>query len=71
MRERGWVEWRDLGPGVWVLRTEAGNIYELQGWTENPPPRGLIEVTGEQRAGVMSWAMVGPVMRVTAWRSLE
>lgn len=68
----GTLEWQDLGLGAWVLVSESGETYELQ----DPPPQlcrwqGKVEVTGEVCEGVMTLAMVGPVLEVRAFTLLE
>ena len=67
----GTVKKQDFGPGTWALTTEAGQTYELK----DPPQdlcqcQGKVQVKGQIRDDVMSFAMIGPVLEVNSFEKL-
>lgn len=60
------MERRDLGTGVWVLRS-AGQEVQLLGDLPLSLDGAWIEVEGEQ-APVYGFGMVGAVVDVRSWR---
>jgi hypothetical protein len=71
IRVTGTIERKALGPGTWALVTEEGVTYELK-----DPPSEIrksalkVQVTGEVRKDVMTFAMIGPVLEVKSFEVL-
>jgi hypothetical protein len=68
----GKIERQELGMGVWVLAADEGTIYELK----DPPdglcqPQARVRIAGQIRDDVMTLAMVGPVLEVSAFELLS
>ena len=68
----GKVEHKDLGTGAWALVTEGGETYELK----DPPQdlcqsQGTVKVKGQVRDDVMTMAMIGPVLEVNSFETVE
>jgi hypothetical protein len=61
----GKIEKKGFGFGVWALVSEDGKTYELQ----NPPPElcqphAKVKIKGTIQEGVMTLAMIGPVLAI-------
>lgn len=66
----GEVRFEDLEGGVWVVRTDDGNTYQLAGGDRHLKKNGKrAELEGELQDGPTA-AMVGPVFRVKQYRFL-
>jgi hypothetical protein len=71
MKLTGTVALRDVEGGVWVLEGDDGRTYEIAGGDQNLRRKGRrIEVEGEVDSAALSFAMVGPVLKVKKYRSL-
>ena len=71
MKIRGTVEFKDVEMGVWVLDGEDGRTYQLAGGRSALLKEGQrVEIDGDVDTGAMGVAMVGPVLRVRAFRAL-
>jgi hypothetical protein len=68
----GRIERQELGMGVWVLLADGGTTYELK-----DPPADLcqsqarVKIAGQIRNDVMTLAMIGPVLEVSAFEFLR
>ncbi len=68
----GVIEHKGLGPGTWALVTDSGETYEL-----NDAPADLkisdlkVNIEGEVRDDVMTFAMIGPVLEVKSFEVLD
>jgi hypothetical protein len=68
----GQVRWVEMGTGTWSLIGDNGRTYELLS-----PPTELTEigekvkVTGQIREGVMTIAMIGPVLAVDSFEVVK
>lgn len=61
----GTVTKSDLEGGVWLLKTDSGETYELKGASESILKEGLkISIDGQVQRDMMSFAMMGPVLSV-------
>ncbi|AFY78938.1 MAG: hypothetical protein IGR93_06980 [Hydrococcus sp. C42_A2020_068] len=68
----GTIARQDFGFGTWAIVTEAGETYELK----DPPQelcqdRAKVKVEGRVRDDVMTVAMIGPVLEVSAFELLD
>ncbi len=71
MEFSGQVVRRDLGPGAWALVTDTGETYELNPVPPDLKQEGLrVQGVGEIREGVMTLAMIGPVLAVASFTIL-
>jgi hypothetical protein len=69
MRLTGKVVYRDIETGVWVLEADDGKIYQLEGGDRKIKKDGQrIEVEGDVLRDAVTIGMVGPVLRVKAYR---
>jgi hypothetical protein len=64
----GKTEKKGFGFGVWALVSEEGKTYELQ----NPPPElcqahAKVRIEGTIQEGVMTLAMIGPVLAIASY----
>ena len=67
----GTVRRSDLEGGVWVLVTDQGVTYQLDGGDRSLLVDGLrVEINGQIAADTMGLAMVGDVLRVKSYRRL-
>jgi hypothetical protein len=65
----GKTEKKGFGFGVWALVSEEGKTYELQ----NPPPElcqahAKVRIEGTIQEGVMTLAMIGPVLAIASYK---
>ncbi|PZV27037.1 MAG: hypothetical protein DCF12_06670 [Snowella sp.] len=68
----GKIEKKGFGFGVWALISEDGKTYELQ----NPPPElcqshAKVKIEGTIQEGVMTLAMIGPVLAIESYEILS
>lgn len=69
MRLTGKVVFKDIETGVWVLESDAGKTYLLAGGDRHIKKDGArIEADGEVDEDAVSFAMVGPVFKVSRYR---
>jgi hypothetical protein len=70
MKVKGRLTFEDLGAGAWVLVSEDGKRYELQGVESGKLSEGArIEVEGDLDGGTASTSMAGPTLRVKRWNT--
>jgi hypothetical protein len=69
----GTIQRRDIGSGAWALVTEDGVTYEiLRGADKNLLKAGQkANVTGQIREDVMTIAMIGPVLEVQSFETIN
>lgn len=71
MKLTGTVLFRDIEGGVWVLDGDDGRTYEISGGDRNLRKKGQrIEVEGDVDSAALTFAMVGPVLKVKRYRSI-
>lgn len=71
MKLAGTVVFRDIETGVWVLEADGGKTYLLSGGDRKIKKDGArIEAEGEVDEASSTFAMVGPVFTVRAYRFL-
>jgi len=68
----GKIEKKGFGFGVWALVSEDGKTYELQ----SPPPelcqpQAEVKIKGTIQEGVMTLAMIGPVLAIVSYEILN
>jgi len=68
----GKIEKKGFGFGVWALVSEEGKTYELQ----SPPPelcqpQAKVKIKGTIQEGVMTLAMIGPVLAIVSYEILN
>jgi hypothetical protein len=64
----GKIERQGFGTGIWALVTETGKTYELK----DAPPElcqvvDQVQVEGQIRDDIMTFAMIGPVFEVKSF----
>ena len=71
MKVTGKIAMKGFGFGVWALVTNEGTTYELKDYPHELEQEGLaVEIEGKIREDVMTMAMIGPVLEVTAYKTL-
>lgn len=71
MKLTGTVAFRDLEGGVWVLEGDDGRTYQISGGDRTLRQSGRrVEVEGQVDSAALTFAMVGPVLKVKRYRSL-
>ncbi len=71
MKLTGTIERRDIEGGVFVLRADDGKVYSLRGGDRGlKKPGARVEVDGQLDADSVGIAMVGPVLKVSSYRTL-
>ncbi len=71
MKLTGTVSLRDVEGGVWVLEGEDGRTYQIVGGDRQLRQHGRrMEIEGEVDPAALSFAMVGPVLKVKKYRAL-
>ena len=55
----GKLEFEDMGAGAWVLVTEDGDRYTLQGDVPSRLSGQKVTVTGKKTGGAFGFAMLG------------
>lgn len=69
---KGTIERKGLGPGTWALVTDSGETYELKNAPSELKQADLkVEVQGQVREDVMSFAMIGPILEVQSFKVLD
>ena len=69
---KGTIEHKDIGIGVWALVTDSGETYELKDAPDElQKPNLKVQVRGEVRDDVMTFAMIGPVLKVQSFEVLD
>lgn len=67
----GTVQHSDLEGGVWLLKTDAGVVYQLKGGDTGLKRDGLrVEVEGRIDAQSFGIAMMGEILEVDSYRVL-
>jgi len=69
----GTVAWIEMGSGTWGLQGDDGQTYELYGSkAESLNTEGQkVSVTGKIRDDVMTMAMIGPVLEVESFETVD
>jgi hypothetical protein len=68
MKLSGTIERKGMGSGTWALVTDSGDTYELKDAPQALRQSGLtVEVEGQVRDDVMSFAMVGPILEISSF----
>ncbi len=68
MKVRGQISFVDVESGVWVLKTDDGRTFQLDGGDRKLKQEGMrIEAEGEMH-DVTTAAMVGPVFIVKTYQ---
>lgn len=68
---KGTIERKGFGTGTWALVSDEGETYELHQAPEALHKNGLkVQVTGQVRQDVMTFAMIGPVLEVQEFEVL-
>ncbi|HEX4802030.1 MAG TPA: DUF5818 domain-containing protein [Myxococcaceae bacterium] len=71
MKLTGRVSFREAEGGVWVLEGDDGRTYQIAGGDGRLRKRGQrIEVEGQVDSTALTFAMVGPVLKVKKYRPL-
>jgi hypothetical protein len=71
MKLSGTVEKIDLGSGVFVLKADNGQSYQLRGGDRALRQAGKrVEVDGDVDGGAVSAGMAGPVLNVKGFKAL-
>lgn len=71
MKRTGTVVFRDIEGGVWVFEGDDGRTYAISGGDRTLRQNGRrIEVEGDVDKDAITFAMVGPVLKVKRYRSL-
>lgn len=69
MKLKGRIAYRDVETGVWVLEGDDGRTYQLAGGDRKIKKDGQrIEVDGDVEKDALSFAMVGPLLRVKSYK---
>lgn len=69
MKLKGRIAYRDVETGVWVLEGDDGRTYQLAGGDRKIKKDGQrIEVDGDVDKDALSFAMVGPLLRVKSYK---
>ena len=69
MKVRGKMTLKGFGFGVWALVTHEGKTYELKNYPHELEQEALeVEIEGNIREDIMTMAMIGPVLEVTAYQ---
>jgi hypothetical protein len=72
IKVKGVIERKGFGPGTWALVTEEGETYELKDAPAELKKSDLkVQVEGQVREDVMTFAMIGPVLEVKSFKVLE
>ena len=72
MKITGVIEQQGFGLGTWALVAGSGETYELKDAPPELCQAGItVTVDGTVRNDVMTVAMVGPVLEVTAFERLK
>lgn len=62
---KGRIEKSDVEGGVWLLATDSGDTYQLDGGDKNLYVEGLtVSVTGDEMNDMMGFGMMGPIFKV-------
>ena len=67
----GTIRRSDLEGGLWILETEDGARYQLQGSTTALRDGARAEITGKVEKSMMSIGMSGPILTVTKVEMLD
>ncbi|MBE9229627.1 hypothetical protein IQ264_29920 [Phormidium sp. LEGE 05292] len=69
----GTIERKAIGMGAWALVADDGKTYEIyQASPKEMLKNGLkVEVKGEVREDVMSFAMIGPILEVKSFQAID
>lgn len=71
MKLTGRVSFRGAEGGVWVLEGDDGRTYQIAGGDGRLRKSGQrIEVEGQVDSTALTFAMVGPVLKVKKYRPL-
>ena len=71
MKLTGRVSFRETEGGVWVLESDDGRTYQIVGGDGRLRKSGQrVEVEGEVDSTALTFAMVGPVLKVKRYRPL-
>jgi sarcosine oxidase gamma subunit len=72
IKVKGVIERKGFGPGTWALVTEGGETYELKDAPAELKKSDLkVQVEGQVREDVMTFAMIGPVLEVKSFKVLD
>lgn len=68
---KGQIEHSDVEGGVWLLVTESGEQYQLEGGDRDLYIKGRkVSVTGKEEKDMMGFGMMGPIFRVKKYQIL-
>jgi hypothetical protein len=68
----GTIERKGFGPGTWAIVTPNGETYELKKAPNDLQKDGLkVKINGTIREDVMTFAMIGPVLEVETFQTME
>jgi hypothetical protein len=68
----GTVEKKDIGTGTWALVTKEGTTYELRNAPQElQKTSGRVEVKGQVRDDIMTFAAIGPVLEVKSFKAMD
>jgi hypothetical protein len=68
----GTVEKKDIGTGTWALVTKEGTTYELKDAPQElQKASGTVEVKGQIRDDIMTFAAIGPVLEVKSFKASD
>ena len=68
---RGVIKKNDMEGGVWELHADDGERYQLRGGDDSLRVNDQkVEIDGKIDKGVMSFAMTGPILDVTSWKTV-
>ncbi|MFB2875407.1 hypothetical protein [Floridanema aerugineum] len=70
---KGVIERKTIGTGAWALVADDGKTYEIyQASPKEMLKNGLkVEVKGDVRDDVMSFAMIGPILEVKSFEAID
>ena len=68
----GTIQRSDMGAGTWALVTDDGVTYEVhKGSSKDLLKSGQkVKVQGQVKEGVMTFAMIGPVLEVKSFEAI-
>ena len=69
----GTIERKELGTGTWALVTDNGTTYEIHRGASKDllKPGQKVNVVGQVKEDVMTFAMIGPVLEVKSFEIIS
>ena len=69
----GTIERKEMGTGTWALVTDNGTTYEIHRGASKDllKPGQKVNVVGQVKEDVMTFAMIGPVLEVKSFEVIS